>query len=54
MQATDVVQKICLSLEHEVPPLDFIPQYLGVMLVSYRRVPKSSQPVGDQFYRYTS
>lgn len=33
------------SVEHEAPPLlDFIPRYLGVMLVSYRRVPKSSQP----------
>ena len=32
------------SVEHEAPPLlDFIPRYLGVMLVSYRRVPKSSQ-----------
>ena len=29
------------SVEHEAPPLlDFIPRYLGVMLVSYRRVPK--------------
>jgi inositol-hexakisphosphate kinase len=33
------------SVEREAPPLlDFIPRYLGVMLVSYRRVPKSSQP----------
>ena len=32
-------------MEREAPPLlDFIPRYLGVMLVSYRRVPKSSQP----------
>lgn len=31
------------SVEREAPPLlDFIPRYLGVMLVSYRRVPKSS------------
>ncbi|KAF9468876.1 hypothetical protein BDZ94DRAFT_1244814 [Collybia nuda] len=31
------------SVEHEAPPLlGFIPRYLGVMLVSYRRVPKSS------------
>lgn len=30
-------------MEREAPPLlDFIPRYLGVMLVSYRRVPKSS------------
>ncbi|KAF5388365.1 hypothetical protein D9615_000138 [Tricholomella constricta] len=29
------------SVEREAPPLlDFIPRYLGVMLVSYRRVPK--------------
>jgi len=33
------------SVEREAPPLlDFIPRYLGVMLVSYRRVPKSSHP----------
>ena len=33
------------SVEREAPPLlDFIPRYLGVMLVSYRRVPKSTQP----------
>ncbi|KAF8665803.1 hypothetical protein AX16_000247 [Volvariella volvacea WC 439] len=31
------------SVEREAPPLlGFIPRYLGVMLVSYRRVPKSS------------
>ena len=31
-------------MEREAPPLlDFIPRYLGVMLVSYRRVPKSTQ-----------
>ena len=31
------------SVEREAPPLlDFIPCYLGVMLVSYRRVPKSA------------
>ncbi|KAI0773993.1 hypothetical protein C8Q74DRAFT_1419063 [Fomes fomentarius] len=31
------------AVEREAPPLlDFIPRYLGVMLVSYRRVPKSS------------
>ncbi|KAG6832884.1 hypothetical protein H0H92_004768 [Tricholoma furcatifolium] len=31
------------SVEHEAPPLlDFIPRYLGVMLVSYRRVPKGT------------
>ncbi|KAF9475927.1 SAICAR synthase-like protein [Pholiota conissans] len=30
------------SVEREAPPLlDFIPRYLGVMLVSYRRVPKA-------------
>ena len=33
------------SVEREAPPLlDFIPRYLGVMLVSYRRVPKSNHP----------
>ncbi|KAI0068976.1 SAICAR synthase-like protein [Artomyces pyxidatus] len=32
------------AVEREAPPLlDFIPRYLGVMLVSYRRVPKSSE-----------
>ncbi|KAL1744292.1 SAICAR synthase-like protein [Schizophyllum fasciatum] len=32
------------SVEREAPPLlDFIPRYLGVMLVSYRRVPKHHQ-----------
>ncbi|KAL1698910.1 SAICAR synthase-like protein [Schizophyllum commune] len=32
------------SVEREAPPLlDFIPRYLGVMLVSYRRVPKQHQ-----------
>ncbi|KAK7470938.1 inositol polyphosphate kinase kcs1 [Stygiomarasmius scandens] len=31
------------AVEREAPPLlDYIPRYLGVMLVSYRRVPKSS------------
>ncbi|PIL36845.1 hypothetical protein GSI_00535 [Ganoderma sinense ZZ0214-1] len=31
------------AVEREAPPLlEFIPRYLGVMLVSYRRVPKSS------------
>ncbi|TFK27013.1 SAICAR synthase-like protein [Coprinopsis marcescibilis] len=31
------------AVEREAPPLlDFIPRYLGVMLVSYRRVPKQS------------
>ncbi|KAF8076101.1 hypothetical protein FPV67DRAFT_1407049 [Lyophyllum atratum] len=31
------------SVEREAPPLlDFIPRYLGVMLVSYRRVPKGT------------
>ncbi|KAI0751479.1 hypothetical protein C8Q80DRAFT_1099945 [Daedaleopsis nitida] len=31
------------AVEREAPPLlDFIPRYIGVMLVSYRRVPKSS------------
>ncbi|KAI0047318.1 SAICAR synthase-like protein [Auriscalpium vulgare] len=31
------------AVEREAPPLlDFIPRYLGVMLVSYRRVPKSN------------
>ncbi|KAG6866528.1 hypothetical protein C0991_003072 [Blastosporella zonata] len=31
------------AVEREAPPLlDFIPRYLGVMLVSYRRVPKGS------------
>lgn len=32
------------AVEREAPPLlDFIPRYLGVMLVSYRRVPSSAQ-----------
>ncbi|KAG7099389.1 hypothetical protein E1B28_001243 [Marasmius oreades] len=32
------------AVEREAPPLlDYIPRYLGVMLVSYRRVPKSNQ-----------
>ncbi|KZV69216.1 SAICAR synthase-like protein [Peniophora sp. CONT] len=32
------------AIEREAPPLlDFIPRYLGVMLVSYRRVPKSHE-----------
>ncbi|KAH9843987.1 SAICAR synthase-like protein [Rhodofomes roseus] len=31
------------AVEREAPPLlDFIPRYLGVMLVSYRRVPRAS------------
>ncbi|KAG6903335.1 hypothetical protein C0995_013088 [Termitomyces sp. Mi166 len=31
------------AVEREAPPLlDFIPRYLGVMLVSYRRVPKAT------------
>ncbi|KAL0580301.1 inositol polyphosphate kinase kcs1 [Marasmius crinis-equi] len=31
------------AVEREAPPLlDYIPRYLGVMLVSYRRVPKSN------------
>ncbi|TFY68141.1 hypothetical protein EVG20_g3665 [Dentipellis fragilis] len=31
------------AVEREAPPLlDYIPRYLGVMLVSYRRVPKTS------------
>ncbi|KAL6298743.1 hypothetical protein BKA93DRAFT_820220 [Sparassis latifolia] len=31
------------AVEREAPPLlDFIPRYLGVMLVSYRRVPRTS------------
>ncbi|KAF5369771.1 hypothetical protein D9758_001313 [Tetrapyrgos nigripes] len=31
------------AVEREAPPLlDYIPRYLGVMLVSYRRVPKSA------------
>ncbi|KAF8165041.1 hypothetical protein B0H34DRAFT_687562 [Crassisporium funariophilum] len=34
------------SVEREAPPLlGFIPRYLGVMLVSYRRIPKSSNSV---------
>ncbi|KAF9569372.1 SAICAR synthase-like protein [Agrocybe pediades] len=33
------------AVEREAPPLlGFIPRYLGVMLVSYRRVPKASHP----------
>ena len=33
------------TVEREAPPLlDFIPRYLGVMLVSYRKVPKSKEP----------
>ena len=32
------------AVEREAPPLlDFIPRYLGVMLVSYRKVPKSKE-----------
>jgi inositol-hexakisphosphate 5-kinase len=32
------------TVEREAPPLlDFIPRYLGVMLVSYRKVPKSKE-----------
>ncbi|KAF9270393.1 SAICAR synthase-like protein [Marasmius fiardii PR-910] len=32
------------AVEREAPPLlDYIPRYLGVMLVSYRRVPKTNQ-----------
>ncbi|KAG6868468.1 hypothetical protein C0993_002443 [Termitomyces sp. T159_Od127] len=32
------------AVEREAPPLlDFIPRYLGVMLVNYRRVPKASR-----------
>ncbi|KAJ8522968.1 hypothetical protein ONZ45_g532 [Pleurotus djamor] len=46
------------SVEREAPPLlGFIPRYLGVMLVSYRRVPKGgkgtvpSSPISSKFPR---
>ncbi|KAF8236620.1 SAICAR synthase-like protein [Tricholoma matsutake] len=36
------------SVEREAPPLlGFIPRYLGVMLVSYRRVPKGKHGIGS-------
>ncbi|KIY65247.1 SAICAR synthase-like protein [Cylindrobasidium torrendii FP15055 ss-10] len=37
------------AVEQEAPPLlAFIPRYLGVMLVSYRRVPKTNSPPHDE------
>ncbi|KAI0796474.1 hypothetical protein C8Q75DRAFT_790661 [Abortiporus biennis] len=37
------------AVEREAPPLlDFIPRYLGVMLVSYRKVPRSSNGLPER------
>lgn len=42
------------AVEREAPPLlDFIPRYLGVMLVSYRRVPKA-RPSSSNRHRSSS